>query len=98
MRSNDEAGVVIRQTRTAEERDGAARQYCSSNDLTIPVLVDSVDNRTAEDYSAFPDRLYLVDCRGQVAYKGGRGPFDFDLDSLELSLCLLLLEEQGRRF
>ena len=28
-------------------------------------------------YSAWPERLYIVDESGRIAYKGGMGPFEF---------------------
>jgi len=98
MASNEEAGLFVRQPRSVEERKGRAREYCTSGDVTIPVLVDSLDNAASEAYSAFPDRLYLIDRSGRVVYKGGRGPFGFDVPSLEQALCLTLLRDRGRRF
>jgi hypothetical protein len=40
-----------------------------------------------------PSRLYLIDHRGRVAYKSGRGPFGFKPAELEHSLVLLLQDE-----
>jgi alkylhydroperoxidase family enzyme len=44
-------------------------------------------------YSGMPDRLYLIDRDGRVAYKGGRGPFGFKVGELEQSLVMMLLDE-----
>ena len=43
--------------------------------------------------SGMPSRLYLLDHRGRVAYKSGRGPFGFKPAELEHSLVLLLQDE-----
>jgi len=36
-----------------------------------------MDNEAEEAYFAWPERLYVVDESGRVAYKGGVGPFGF---------------------
>jgi hypothetical protein len=44
-----------------------------------------------------PDRLYLIDRTGRVAYKGGRGPFGFKPPELGQAIAMLLLEEHLAR-
>ncbi len=58
--------------------------------LGFPMLVDSIDDAVGARYSGMPARLYLIDRRGKVAYKSGRGPFGFKPAELEQSLILLL--------
>ena len=60
--------------------------------MSMPLLVDTIDNAVGEAYSGFPDRLYIIDRAGRVAYKGGRGPVGFDPRGMEQALLLLLLE------
>ena len=56
-------------------------------DLTdLPALVDDLDDAVSVAYAAWPDRLYLVDLEGRIAYHGGRGPFGFDPDGLERAI------------
>ncbi|HEY8506607.1 MAG TPA: deiodinase-like protein, partial [Gemmataceae bacterium] len=55
--------------------------------------VDDLNDRVGHLYSGMPDRLYLIDRQGKVAYKGGRGPFGFIPGELEQALVMLLLEE-----
>ena len=57
------------------------------------MVIDGIDNRVSEAYSGFPDRLYLIDTDGKVAYKGGRGPFGFVPQELEQALLLSLLDQ-----
>jgi hypothetical protein len=47
-----------------------------------------------KDYSSWPDRLYVVDQDGKVAYKGGPGPQGFD--STELGVFLELHLPKGK--
>jgi alkylhydroperoxidase family enzyme len=59
----------------------------------MPLVVDEMDDRVGHAYSGMPDRLYLIDRKGRIAYKGGRGPFGFKPGELEQSLVMLLLED-----
>ena len=63
-------GIDIPQHTGHRERAAAARAMCRKLALDMPVLVDDLRNTTEENYSAFPDRLYLVGRDGRVAYKG----------------------------
>jgi alkylhydroperoxidase family enzyme len=57
--------------------------------------VDRMDDPVGASYSGMPSRLYLVDRKGKVAYKTGRGPFGFKPAELEQSLILLLQDESA---
>ncbi|HMS18860.1 MAG TPA: hypothetical protein PKA37_18615, partial [Planctomycetota bacterium] len=56
----------------------------------IPTLVDLIDDKVSRDYAAWPDRLYLVDMKGKLAYVGGPGPFGFKPDELATAIDQLL--------
>ena len=62
--------------------------------IQFPTLLDSMDNKAEKDYSSWPDRLYVVDQDGKVAYKGGPGPQGFD--SAELGVFLELHLPKGK--
>lgn len=64
--------------------------------MAIPLVVDGIDDRVGIEYSGFPDRLYVIDRQGKVAYKAGRGPFGFLPREMEQSLVMLLLDEKLR--
>jgi hypothetical protein len=83
MSSNDAAGISVAQPRDSDERTGVARRCCTSLQITMPMVVDEMDDRVGHAYSGMPDRLYLIDREGRVAYKGGRGPFGFKSGELE---------------
>jgi len=59
---------------------------CSALKINIPTLIDGIDNRVGTDYSGMPDRLYLINKAGVVAYKGARGPFGFKPAELEAAI------------
>ena len=68
---------------TAAERDRMAT-FCSQTlGLTMPALVDHMDDATSRDYAGWPERLFLIGTDGKVVYRGGPGPFGFDPDGFE---------------
>jgi hypothetical protein len=93
MESNDRVGIEIRQPVTIDERLGVAQKCSATLEISFPVLVDPVGDPVGKAYSAMPDRLYLVDRDGRIAYKSGRGPFGFHPGELEQALIALLLCE-----
>ena len=95
--SNERAGISLRQPRTLEERIGVAQRCSRSLWLGFPMLVDTIDDAVGAQYSGMPSRLYLIDGRGKVAYKSGRGPFGFKPAELEHSLVLLLANDAAVR-
>jgi alkylhydroperoxidase family enzyme len=94
MASNDAAGVAVKQPRLLNERESVAKTCCSSLKISMPLVVDEMDDRVGHAYSGMPDRLYLIDRKGRIAYKSGRGPFGFIPGELEQSLILLLLDQE----
>jgi len=93
MESNERVGVSLEQPKTTEARHLAASACCQSLQLSMPLLVDTIDDQVNRSYSGFPDRLYLLDRAGKVIYKGGRGPFGYKPRELEQSLLMYLLDE-----
>ena len=89
MESNVEDGVVFDQPTTDEERMRRARSFVSEMDLEAPTLVDDIRNTANACYAAWPERLYVIDTDGRIAYKGGMGPFKFDTDELEEFLATM---------
>jgi hypothetical protein len=92
MSSNDAAGVALAQPQSYPERVAVANTCSSKLKMSIPLLVDEIDDRVGNAYSGMPGRLYLIDPQGRIAYKGGRGPFGFKPAELEQALVLLLLD------
>jgi hypothetical protein len=95
MESNDRAGIAIAQPTTDRERTAVAARCCQSLNMTMPLAVDTIDDRVGNLYSGMPDRLYLIGRDGRVAYKGGRGPFGFKPGELEQSILMHLIDLQS---
>jgi len=93
MASNDPPPLSIQQPKPAKDRAAVAKTCCSSLGITMPMVVDEMDDRVGHAYSGMPDRLYMIDRDGRVAYKGGRGPMGFKPGELEQSVVMLLLDQ-----
>jgi hypothetical protein len=95
LAGNDKIGISVSQHKDFGERNNAAKICCESLKTTIPMVVDEFDDRVGIAYSGMPDRLYIVNTKGRVAYKGGRGPFGYKPSEMEQGLIMLLLDEKG---
>lgn len=80
---NLEEGVVFAQPGSEDERAEVAAACMLRYNFSFPMLLDGMDNDAEEKYISWPDRLYLIDREGKVAYKSGLGPFYFDVDEFE---------------
>ena len=92
--SNDAEGIRVRQPTALEERGALARRCAEALGLTIPTLVDRMDDAACEAYSAWPERIYLLDSSGRVAYRGGPGPYEFRPEEAREALFELLRLER----
>jgi len=86
MPINEQEGVVYEQPRRAEEREAVAEACVVSLKLSIPTLIDEMTNEVDRAYAALPDRLYLIDAEGRIAYKSGPGPTGFKPQELEAAI------------
>lgn len=59
------------------ERCAVATRLQKDKKLTIPCLIDGMDNVVAQAYKGWPDRLYLVRKDGVLAVAARRGPWGF---------------------
>lgn len=86
LEANVKDGVLFTTTRTAEERDELARLCVVKLGIEMPALVDDPDNHAERAYTAWPDRLYVIDSDGRIAFKSQAGPFGFNTDDVEAVL------------
>jgi hypothetical protein len=93
--TNERAGILIKQPATLEERNAVAKRCCAVLHLGSKMVVDEIDNRVSRTYLSTPDRLYVVDRDGKIAYRGGPGPFGFNPSEMEQTLMLMHLERES---
>ena len=82
--------VLVKTTETPEARDEVANVCVVKLGIEMPALVDEADNRVERAYTAWPDRLYVIDQTGRVAYKSAAGPFGFKPADVETALKRIL--------
>jgi hypothetical protein len=83
---NEQEGVVYEQPKTAAEREALAQACVLHLELSIPTLIDEMTNAVDRAYAALPERLYLIDAGGRIAYKSEPGPWGFKPQELEAAI------------
>lgn len=78
---NVDADICFLQPKTSDDRVAVAKAFIEAMGFELPLLLDTMDNATAEKYSALPDRLVVIDEKGSVAYQGAMGPHGYDPDA-----------------
>lgn len=74
--------VCYRQPKTLEERLGIARNFKEQRGFRWTLLVDSMLNAFNDSYSAFPERLFVIE-DSRMVYVGQAGPFGFNVTEVE---------------
>jgi len=82
--------IAVASPRTFEQRCAVADTCATKLALQIPAVVDDLQNSTEIAYTAWPDRLYVIDRDGRVAYKSKPGPYGFKPDEAADTLRRLL--------
>ncbi len=93
MPHNLDDDVVFYQPKTMEERAQVAEACILRLELVMPTLLDDMDNSTDRSYAAHPERLYVIDRQGTVAFQSGPGPFGFDVASWEQAIETIVQKE-----
>jgi len=86
MESNLKEKVIFSSPGNEDERADIASTCVRKLDIKIPAVLDEFGNSTEKAYTAWPDRIYLVDASGHVAYKSQPGPFGFKAGDLRTAL------------
>jgi hypothetical protein len=89
MQSNIKDKVVFASPRNQEERASIAGICVRKLGIEFPAVLDQFGNSTERDYTGWPDRIYLIDASGRVAYKSKPGPFGFKPEELARALARL---------
>lgn len=72
MASNIRQNVVFASPRSLDERNSVAEACVRKLNIEIPALIDGFDNAVERAYTGWPDRLYVIDRDGRVAFKSAR--------------------------
>ena len=77
MKSNVKDDVCYAQPKTLEQRVAIANDFTKRFKYTMPFGIDDMSNAADLVYSAWPERIYIIDESGHIAYRGGMGPFHY---------------------
>ena len=89
MQSNIKDKIVFASPKNEEERAFLAGACVRKLGLKFPAVLDEFGNSTERAYTGWPDRIYLINSQGRVAYKSKAGPFGFKPDELAAALSRL---------
>ena len=67
----------ITEHKDLSDRCATAEILYKKKSLTIPCLIDSMDDATNSAYQGWPDRIFVVRSDGRIAVSADRGPFGF---------------------
>ncbi len=71
------AEFQITDPKTLAERQKVAEDFARKVKLSVPILVDTIDDQVERAYAGWPDRIYVIDKEGKIVHKGGPGPGGF---------------------
>lgn len=94
LESNVKDDVLVATTTSEDERHKVAGVCLTKLGIELPAVIDEPDNRVERAYTGWPDRLYVINREGRVAYKSAAGPFGFKPAEVEASLKSLLPTNQ----
>jgi Iodothyronine deiodinase len=86
MESNIRDKVVFASPKDEDERGLVAGACVRKLGIRFPAVLDEFGNATEQAYTAWPDRMYLINSRGRVVYKSRPGPFGFRTEELRRAI------------
>ncbi len=69
--------ILLPSAKALGEKEEHASMCVRNLNIKFTAVIDNMDNQVEQDYSAWPDRLYLVGKDGRLAYKGRPGTVGF---------------------
>jgi hypothetical protein len=95
--ANVQEKILITDPKSLEERRKVAQDFASQFKVSLPILVDTLDDQVEKAYAAWPDRIYVIDAEGKIAYKAAIGPAGFKVAEVPPVLDKLLAGAEGQR-
>src|SRR5260370_23053453 len=77
MKSNVKDDVCYAQPKTIEQRVMIANDFTKRFKFPLPFGIDDMSNAANDAYAAWPERIYIIDESGHIAYRGAIGPFNY---------------------
>lgn len=77
MDSNLKDDVCYPQPHSLNDRLKIANDFTKRYKFSVPLVVDTMGNTANNLYSAWPERLYIIEPDKKLSYVGGLGPFNY---------------------
>jgi Iodothyronine deiodinase len=77
MKSNLDENICYPQPKNFAQRLAIVNDFVERFHFLIPIAVDMMADAADHIYSAWPERLYVIDESGRIVYRGGLGPFHY---------------------
>jgi hypothetical protein len=90
MASNQTDHVIFNEPTVLTERRSVAQDCRSRLSLSLPCVVDTMDNQVDGLYAAWPERIFVIDRQAKIAYAGRQGPWGFKPEEAERALRRVL--------
>lgn len=87
MDENEKESVCYPQPHTTAGRVAIANDFITRFHFDLPLLIDPIENPADKRYAGWPERMYVIDERGVIVYKGKLGPFGFHPEEVEAWLA-----------
>jgi len=87
---NEKQGIEVKDPKTPAEREKVADVCAVKLKISIPIVVDGMDNAVEKAYAGWPVRAYIIGKDGKIAYKGAPGPRGFRPKEVEQALKKLI--------
>jgi len=87
---NEKDGILIAKHKIFADREKAAEQLRKDLGLKLPIVIDGMDDKISKAYDGWPDRIFIIDKEGKIAYRGGQGPAGFSPSKAKDALAKLL--------
>ena len=87
--------IEVEEHKSMQDRLAAAKllvDVSGVEEFPCPIVVDKMDNSASHAYGALPERLFIIR-NDKVAYKGGEGPYFYDIDEMEKKLREIIGDE-----
>lgn len=87
---NLNAKVLYARPKSLAERFRVGQTCVARLGIEFPAIVDTFDDAVERAYTGWPDRLYVIDRDGRVAFKSRPGPYGFHPKDVAETLQQLL--------
>jgi type I thyroxine 5'-deiodinase len=84
--NNLKDNVLFSSPKNEEERGFVAGACVRKLGINIPAVLDEFENPTERAYTAWPERIYVIDRNDHIVYKSKPGPYGFKPEELANAL------------